>query len=125
MRSLLSILLAFSALFGFTASGFAADFAGKWSGEGVTNGETHPLVFLLKQEGGKLIGTGGPDEGEQHPFKTVEADGAKIVLEIAIGENASLHFELTLEGDSLKGTVTMTRDDGKESGPVTLKRAGA
>src|ERR1700730_18646490 len=110
------------ALFVFATSALAADFTGKWSGEGVTNGDTHPLYFVLKQDGGTLTGTGGPDANEQHDFTSAKVDGSKIVLDITVGEKGTLHFELEADGDNLKGTVQMIRADGKESGSVTLKK---
>ena len=106
----------------FATSALAADFTGKWSGEGVTNGESHPLYFVVKQNGDTLTGSGGPNANEQHDFKTARIDGSKIVLEIAVGDKGTLHFELEPDGDGLKGTVLFTRADGNETGPVTLKK---
>jgi hypothetical protein len=110
------------ALFLFTTSALAADFSGKWSGSGLTHGESHPLYFVLKQDGNALTGTGGPDANEQHEFKSAKVEGGKIILEIAAGEKGTLHFELEADGDGLKGTVVLQREDGKETGPVTLKK---
>jgi hypothetical protein len=110
------------ALFLFTASAMAADFTGKWSGEGVTNGEAHALYFVLKQMGDTVTGTSGPDASEQHDFTTIKVDGSKIVLDVTIGDNGSLHFELEGEGDSLKGTVRVKHGDTSESGTVTMKK---
>jgi hypothetical protein len=104
-------------------SALAADVTGKWSGEGVTNGESHPLFFVLKQDGTTLSGSGGPNANEQHPFQNAKIDGDKIVLEVAVGEKGTIHFELKADGDGLKGTVELRREDGTESGTVTLKKA--
>lgn len=110
------------ALMLFATSALAADFTGNWSGEGVTNGESHSLYFVLKQEGNKATGTGGPDASEQHEFNIVKVDGDNIVLEISLGEKGTLHFELKAEGDRLKGTVLMVHPGGRESGEATLKK---
>jgi hypothetical protein len=110
------------ALFMFATSAMAADFTGKWSGEGVTNGESHPLYFVLKQTGDTVTGSGGPDANELHEFKTIKIDGSKIVLDMLIGDKGSLHFELEADGDGLKGTVSVTHDEGKEAGAVTMKK---
>jgi hypothetical protein len=117
MRKILLALLVFA------TSALAADFTGIWSGEGVTNGESHPLYFVLKYDGNTLSGSGGPDATEQHPFQSAKLDGDKIILEIGVGEKGTLHFELKPDGDMLKGTVNFRREDGNESGAVTLKKS--
>ena len=89
----------------FATSALAADFTGNWSGEGVTNGESHPLYFVLKQDGATLSGSGGPSANEQHPFQTAKIDSDKIILEVSVGEKGTIHFELKADGDGLKGTV--------------------
>jgi len=111
------------ALFVFATSALAADFTGTWSGEGVTNGESHSLYFILKQDGNTLGGSGGPDATEQHPFKSIKVEGDKIILDIGVGQKGTLHFELNAEGGGMKGTVEVRREDGKESGTVKLSRA--
>jgi hypothetical protein len=119
MRNILLAILVFA------TSALAADFTGNWSGEGVTNGESHSLYFVLKQDGDTLTGSGGPDAAEQHPFKSAKLDGDKITLEIAVGNKGTLHFELQGDPVGLKGTVKLVRDDGNESGPVTLKKVAS
>ena len=106
----------------FATSALAADFTGTWSGEGVTNGESHSLYVVVKQDGNTANGTLGPSAEEQHEFKGAKVDGAKIVIDIAVGEKGTLHFELEADGDQLKGTVLFDGGDRKESGPVTLKK---
>jgi hypothetical protein len=107
----------------FATSALAADFTGTWSGEGVTNGESHALYFVIKQDGDALTGSGGPGVDEQHNFSIAKMNGTKLVLEIAVGEKGTLHFELEPDGGTgLKGTVSFRREDGNESGTVTLKK---
>ena len=110
------------ALMVFATSALAADFTGKWSGEGITNGESHSIYLILKQDGNTLTGSGGPDANELHDFKSARIDGTRIILEIAVGDKGTLHFELEADGEGLKGTVQFSREDEKESGPVTFKR---
>src|SRR5260370_35937559 len=92
------ILMAFAL---FATSAMAADFTGKWSGEGVTNGESHPLYFVLKQDGNTVTGSGGPSADEQNDFKTASIDGSKSVVEIAVVAKGTLHVELEPDGDGL------------------------
>lgn len=82
-----------------------------------------PLYFVLKQDGTTLSGSGGPNASEQHPFEKARIDGDKIVLEVAVGEKGTIHFELKADGDGLKGTVELRRADGTESGTVIVKKA--
>jgi hypothetical protein len=111
------------ALLVFATSALAADLTGNWSGEGVTNGESHPLYFVLKQDGNTLTGSGGPDATQQHPFTLAKVEGDKITLEVGVGEKGTIHFELKTEGQGLKGTVELRRSDGTESGTVSMKKA--
>jgi hypothetical protein len=106
----------------FATSALAADFTGNWSGEGVASGQSHSLFFILKQDGNSVTGSGGPNAEEQHPFKSATLDGDKIILEVGIGKG-TLHFELKPDGETLKGTVELRREDGTESGTVLLKKA--
>lgn len=116
MRNILIALLTLA------ISASAADLTGKWSGEGVTNGESHTLYFVFKQDGNTLTGTGGPDASEQHDFSSARIDGSKIVVDINVGEKGTLHFELEADGDALKGTVVFSGGEGKATGPVNLKK---
>ena len=114
-RTLLSILV-------FATSALAADFSGNWSGEGVANGESHSLYFFFKQEGTTLRGSGGPNAGDQHPFQNGKVVGDKIVFDVTQGNKGTIHFELQADGDLLKGTVELRREEGSESGAVTLRK---
>jgi hypothetical protein len=116
MRNVLLALLLLA------TSASAADFTGKWSGEGVTNGESHSLYFVLKQNGDTLTGSGGPAADQQHDFKSAKIEGSKIIVDIAVGDKGTLHFELEADGDTLKGTVLFNGGEGTATGPVTLKK---
>src|SRR4051794_35170256 len=110
------------ALVVFATSALAADLTGNWSGEGVSNGESHPLYFVIKQTGKTLSGSGGPNAAEQHPFQGGRVDGEKIIFDVVPGGKGVIHFELMPDGNILKGTVELRRGDGIESGTVTLRR---
>jgi len=107
----------------FATAALAADVTGNWTGEGVTNGESHSLYFVLKQDGNTLTGSGGPNASEQHPFQGGKVDGDKIIFDVLTGAGkGTIHFELTAEDNTLKGTVELRRSDGNESGTVILKK---
>jgi hypothetical protein len=63
---LLGVLLAVS-----ITSFSATNVTGKWSGTLQVAGETEtkPAYMILKQDGTRLSGSGGPSESEQHPFE--------------------------------------------------------
>src|SRR5579863_4351714 len=82
------------ALLAFATSALAADFTGNWAGEGVVNGESHPLYFVLKLDGNNLTGTGGPSATEQHPFEGGKVVGDKITFDVPVGQKGTIHFEL-------------------------------
>jgi hypothetical protein len=87
-----------------------ADVSGKWSGsfditgpDGETKADT---AFLnLKQEGGKITGTAGPNEEKQFEIKTGKIDGDKIALEVVMEDGGVLTFDLALADDHIKGNV--------------------
>jgi len=117
MRKILLAILVFA------TSALAADFTGNWTGEGVTsNGESHPLFFVLRQDGNTLTGSGGPDATEQHAFSLARIEGNKITLEVGVGQKGVIHFELKADDGALKGTVELRREQGTEAGTVTMKK---
>ncbi len=87
-----------------------ADVTGKWSGsfdvtgpDGETKADT---AFLnLKEEGGKISGTAGPNEDHQLNIKTGKIEGDKIALEVTLEDGNTLTFDLTLAADHIKGDV--------------------
>jgi hypothetical protein len=107
MKVLKAVLLA--AVLAFAAS--AADVSGTWSGtlkitgpDGQVQDDTIHLV--LKQDGGKLTGTAGPSASEQLPIEKGAVEGNKITMEVPLPQGA-FKFDVTLDGDHLKGDVTL------------------
>ena len=101
----------------------AGDLTGKWSGAFKVAGGDHdvPQLFLLKQDGSKLTGSGGPNEGEQYPIENGRVDGDRVRFELTTGEwkfRYSLKasegkmvgdLELKAVNDSRKATVSLGR----------------
>ena len=115
MKALAGVLLWM--VLGLAAS--AADVSGTWSGtlkvtgpDGQTQDDT--IHLILKQEGGKVTGTAGPSAGEQLPIGKGAVEGNKITIEVPM-PNGVFRFDVGLEGDHLKGEVTMS------AGGQTLK----
>ena len=87
----------------------AADLSGKWSG--ISNG---PIYMILKQDGDKLSGSGGPSEREQPlSFQNGKVEGDRLTFQIG-----SMQFDLRVAGGEIKGEM----QNGAESVPVFLKR---
>ena len=89
----------------------AADVSGTWSGslkvtgpDGQTQDDT--IHLTLKQDGGKLTGTAGPTAGEQLPIEKGAVEGDKVTMEVPV-PNGAFKFDVAIEGDHLKGEVTL------------------
>jgi len=118
MRFLCILMLA-------AASLFASDATGKWTGTvtvapPATDG-SFPVILILKQDGNKLTGTGGPDAGEQYPLSDGKVENGKITFEVPAG-GAVMKFSLTLDGDEIKGDVTRQSGDEKQTAKLAVKR---
>lgn len=107
MKVLKSVLLA--AVLAFAA--LAADVSGTWSGalkittpDGQIQDDT--IHLILKQDGGKLTGTAGPTAAEQLPIEKGVVEGNKVTMEVPVPQGA-FKFEVALDGDHLKGDVTL------------------
>ena len=123
MRQLALAVLVFALSLG------AADVTGKWSGTLKPDGEgDQPLYVVLKQDGGKLSGSGGPTSDHQFPFESGKVDGDRLTFEVPVaggGGNGSFRFDLQLKGEELTGAVEATMGGEKRSAKVSLKRAAS
>ena len=108
---------------------WAADVTGTWSGpmEMTRNGETRADTahLILKQTGGEVTGTVGPNAEKQTQITKGTATGEDVVLEATAPDNG-LRFvlKLKLESDKLTGTLDAKSTDGETmTGKLTLTRA--
>jgi hypothetical protein len=118
MNLLLPLALAVS------AATFGADATGAWTGELTRDdGQPGPAHLVLKQEGSRLTGTGGPNADEQYAIRngSVSPDG-ELSFEIA-NENSVMKFKLRLSGDEIKGDVTRQRDGQAQTAKLSVRRA--
>src|SRR6476469_4505305 len=99
-----TLLLALSAM-----TAMAADVSGKWPGTFTPDGsqEGQPALVILKQTGETVTGTAGPDENQQWPLSNVKLDGDKLSFDVNANNGMVLKMNLVLEGDHLKGEITM------------------
>jgi hypothetical protein len=106
----------------------AAELTGKWSGsfditnsEGQTEADT--AYMDLKEAGGTVTGTAGPNSEKQWSLRKGKLDGQKLTFEVAMDDGGLLAFELTFDGTSIQGKCTGTGGGGeKMSAKVNLKR---
>jgi len=116
MKLFLALVLAAGGL-------LAADATGTWTGsltrEGGEAGSAH---LVLKQDGQKVTGTAGPGPGEQHEIQNGKSEAGKITFEIP-RENGAMKFVLKLEGDEIKGEVSMERDGEVQKGQLAVTRS--
>jgi hypothetical protein len=97
---------------------YAADVAGKWSGEVPGRGGQTAATFVFKVDGDKLTGTMTGPQGEA-ALQEGKVAGDKISFS-TMGANAKILFEGTVSGSDIK--MTRTREGG-QAREFTLKKA--
>ena len=110
--------LLMSALLLTTLSAFAADVTGKYAGSAEffnPNGESNKGdVFMdLKQEGEKLSGVAGPNEGETFPISNGKVEGDTVSFDVAPHNKMVMKVVLKHDNGKLKGEATAERDGQK------------
>ena len=89
-----------------------ADVSGQWDGnltatrsDGTAHEDT--VLLILNQKDGKITGSIGGGENDQHPIATGTIDGDKVVITAKHATNGrEYRLELTLQNEELTGTVT-------------------
>jgi hypothetical protein len=120
MKKLLLVLLAFAGL-------AMADVTGTWTGPmTMKNGDEtrdDTAYLVLKQDGGKITGTIGPNEERRYDITTGTAEGDNIYIEAVVQGDAALVLKLKLEGGKLVGDLS-TKGAGAPpiSGRMTLEK---
>ncbi|MCU1233999.1 MAG: hypothetical protein JWP63_1966 [Candidatus Solibacter sp.] len=118
--------LALLALFLVLAAS-AADVTGTWDGtfkittpDGQTQDDTVHLV--LKQSGGAITGTAGPNADQQVPIGKGTIEGNKVVLEVPVPDGM-FKFDVVLDGDHLKGDAVRTAGGSSMKAKMDATRA--
>lgn len=116
MKQIIAILLLLS-------NSLAADLSGKWSGTFRATGADHdvPQLLILKEDGSKLRGSGGPDESEQYPIENPRVDEDKVTFEITTGE-WKFRYQLRMSGSHLTGDLELTSADSRRTAKVVLNK---
>lgn len=107
-----------------TSNAIAADVSGRWSGRFRVNGGDHdvPQVLILKQNGAKLSGSGGPDDAEQYPLENGTIDGDQAKFQITSGE-WKFSYNLKITAGSMSGELELTSVNDRRTAKVTLTKA--
>jgi len=110
MKLLVSLLL----LIGLVTAAFGADVSGPWQGSFTPeNGDGGQAYLILKQTGGDIAGSGGPDATEQWPLSNGKITGNKITGEVKDPNGVVYKLDLVVDGDHIKGNILMTGPDGQ------------
>jgi hypothetical protein len=104
---------------------------GAWTGSVVskTDGETRqdPFHVVLKQDGGALTGTAGPDADRQYRINNGKVTAAKDTISLTfevIVNGVHLALDLKLVDNALKGAAAIEGEDGhRYTANVDLKAA--
>ena len=107
------------------ASAMASDLTGKWSGTFKVDGGDHtvPQLFMLKQQGKTLSGSGGPNASEQYPIEHGRIDGDEARFELTTGEwKFAYDLKQTAPG-ALNGTLKLQSVNDSRNAKVSLTRS--
>jgi len=106
-----------------TMNAMAEDLKGKWSGAFKVDGSDHDVsqLFIFKQEGNKLTGSGGPDQSEQYPIENGRVDGDRVSFEITTGE-WKFTYSLRATDAKLAGDLELKSVDNRRTAKVNLTR---
>ena len=108
-----------------TLSGMAADVSGPWTGTFSVPGSDHkePQYFILKQDGKKLTGSGGPDAVEQYPIVNGRIENDVVTFELTSGD-WKFRYDLKTVGQEMNGTLHLKSKEGDtRTANVRLKQA--
>lgn len=102
----------------------AGDFTGKWSGSFKADGADHdvPQLFLLKQDGNKLTGSGGPNQSEQYPIENGKVEGDRVRFEITTGE-WKFTYDLKAMDARMAGDLELKSINDRRTAKVSLSKA--
>lgn len=74
-------------------------------------------------ENGPAASTAGPNSDQQWPVLKSKFEGQKLKFEVQTDDGGLLVFDLTFDGDSIRGTCAGTGNGGeKMSAKVDLKK---
>lgn len=107
----------------FTLNLEAANTTGRWSGQFRVEGGDHdiPQLVLIKQEGNKITGSGGPNESEQYPIEKGSIDGDHVQFELTTGD-WKFAYDLKIDDTKMMGKITLNSLNESRSAKVSLTK---
>jgi len=107
----------------FTMNIMAANVTGRWSGRFRADGGDHdiPQLFVLKQDGNKVTGSGGPNETEQYPLENGRVDGVRVQFEVTTGEWKFV-YDLKVDGIKMAGNLELKSVNDSRIAKVSLTK---
>ena len=95
-----------------------ATVTGKWGGTLVAQGDDgskreDKALLILTQKGAAISGTVGADEGDRHAITSGAIEGNKVRIEAALPTGRVIRFDLVLEKDEMKGTISSSGRSGE------------
>src|SRR5437016_5271296 len=105
----------------------AADVTGTWKGTASQDDDGrkigHPLSIKLVQTGAKVTGATFTDSGQSLPLEG-DVEGSRIRLQLKTASEL-ITFEMSLEGNHLKGKLTSQHGDESQTSTLDLTKAGS
>jgi hypothetical protein len=105
---------------------YAAEVTGKWSGSAAVQTPDGPkdatAAFVLKQSGAEVTGTAGPNAERQAPIQNGKIADGKMTFELATPDGAVIKFDLTVDGDRMKGEANAEASGQRMNIKLDLKR---
>ena len=86
---------------------------------------TIKVLLKLKVSGQEVSGSSGPTEDQLSTIENGRVEGKKLTFQFTGPGGANFRFELTLDGDSLKGSFVRSMGGNSENGTADLKRTGS
>ena len=98
--------------------------SGNWNGSFRVDGGDHdvPQLLLLKEDGAKLTGTGGPDATERYPISNGQVNGDRVTFELTTGD-WKFFYDLKNAGLQMSGKLLLKSANDSRTAEVTLKKA--
>ena len=118
-----TLLLAFI----LTTAAFAADISGPWQGAMTGGGGNAGTYVVFQTKAGQLTGTFGADKtSPQQPIENGKLSGNKLTFRETMhfpGTVVVFGYDLTLDGDAMHGTFTISNGKETQQGKAEFKRA--
>lgn len=101
----------------------AEDLNGRRTGTASGPDGSETVLLVLKTAGSGATGSVGPNEDRQFPIESGHFDGGKFTCNVKGPNGAAFHLQLTLDGDTWKGSGTRSLDGALPTSTPDLKRA--